>query len=200
MKKIVCLFLLTVTYCNSQGKQCLDRKIKIEYLSDIGKLIRSKYICDSSFETFGKSRLDKCKVLFSDKNYKVVYDQYKTRIFIDKKLKLNFAIVCIVPDFKVRESSPNSLYILDEKWMPKYSISKSGEKEYHVYKYEYINGSISLKMAVNKESNNINIDKLTYKEIILLVTKIKKKFIYKPVKGGFNDYFYDVPLWTEGYR
>ena len=76
----------------------------------------------------------------------------------------------------------------------------TGEKDYHVYKYEYIKGSIKLKKAMNKESKNINVDKLTYKEIILLVKKIKEKFIYKPEKGGFDDYFYDVPLWTEGYR
>lgn len=200
MKRIVLLFLLTFGICNSQKKQCADKKIKIEYLSDIDKLIKTKYICDPSFNTFGKDRLDKCKILFSDKNYKVAYDQYKTRVFMDHKLKLNFAIVCILPDFKIREKTPNSLYILDDKLMPVYSISMSGEKNYHVFKYEYLNGNIILKKAIDKESNNINIDKLTYKEILSLVSKIKEKFIYKTVKGGFDDYFYNVPLWTEGYR
>lgn len=200
MSKILFFFLLTLAYCNAQNKQCIDKKIKIEYLSDIDKLIKTKYICDTSFNTFGKDRLEKCKVLFSDKNYKVAYDQYKTRIFIDKKLKLNFAIVCILPDFKIRAEVPNSLYILDEKLMPIYSISKSGEKNYHVFKYEYTNGSIIVKKAINKESHNINIDKLSYKEILQLVSKIKEKFIFKSEKDSFDDYFYNVPLWTEGYR
>lgn len=200
MKKIIFLFLLTFAYSNSQNKECIDKKIRVEHLSDIDKLIKNKYICDSSFNTFGKDRLDKCKVLFSDKNYKVAYDQYKTRIFIDKKLNLNFAIVCILPDFKVRKETPNSLYILDKKLMPIYSISKSGGKNYHVFKYEYVNGSIIVKKAIDKESRNINIDKLTYKEILLLVSKIKEKFIFKLEKDSFDNYFYDVPLWTEGYR
>lgn len=200
MKKILFCFLLIYTFCNSQSKQCIDKNIKIEYLSDIDKLIKSKYICDSSFQTFGKDRLDKCKVLFCDKNYKVITDQYKTRIFIDKKLKLNFAIVCIAPDFKIRKEIPNSLYLLDNKLMPVYSISKSGKKNYHVFKYEYVNGNIITKKAIDKESQNINIDKLTYNEILLLVSKIKEKFTFKLEKDSFDDYFYDVPLWTEGYR
>lgn len=200
MKKTVLLFLLTFAFCNSQSKLCIDKGIKIEYLSDVDKLIKTKYICDASFQTFGKDRLDKCKVLFCDKNFKVISDQYKTRIFIDKKLKLNFAIVCIAPDFKIRKEAPNSLYILDDKFMPIYSITKSGEKNYHVFKYEYVNGSIIVKKATDKESRNINIDKLTYKEIVLVVSKIKEKFSFKLEKDGFDDYFYDVPLWTEGYR
>jgi len=200
MKKIIILFLLINAYCNSQSKQCIDKNIKIEYLSDINKLIKSKYICDYSFETFGKDRLDKCKVLFCDKSYKVISDQYKTRILIDKKLKLNFAIVCILPDFKIRKETPNSLYLLDDKLMPVYSVSMSGEKNYHVYKYEYINGNIITKKAIDKESHNINIDKLTYKEIVLLVSKIKQKFTFKKEKDSFDNYFYNVPLWTEGYR
>lgn len=193
-------FLLIYTFCTSQTKQCIDKKIKVEYLSDIDKLIKSKYICDASFQTFGKDRLDKCKVLFCDANYKVITDRYKTRIFIDKKLKLNFAIVCIAPDFKIRKEVPNSLYLLNDKLMPIYSITKSGEKNYHVFKYEYINGSIVVKKAIDKESHKINVDNLTYKEILTLVSKIKEKFIYKLEKDSFDDYFYDVPLWTEGYR
>ena len=84
--------------------------------------------------------------------------------------------------------------------MPVYSVSMSGAKNYHVYKYEYTNGNIITKKAIDKESQNINIDKLTYKEILLLVSKIKQKFTFKKEKDSFNNYFYDVPLWTEGYR
>ena len=43
-------------------------------------------------------------------------------------------------------------------------------------------------------------DKLTYKEIVALVSKMKNKFTYKINKGDFDEYFYDVPLWTEGYK
>lgn len=200
MKKTLFSFLLIHAFGNAQNGQCIDKNIKIKYLSDIDKLIKSKYICDASFQTFGKDRLDKCKVLFSDKNYKVVSDQYKTRILIDKKRKLNFAIVCIAPDFKIRKEFPNSLYLLDDKLMPIYSISKSGEKNYHVFKYEYINGNIITKKAIDKESQNINVDRITYKEILVLVSKIKEKFTFKTEKDSFDDYFYDVPLWTEGYR
>ncbi|PBJ13327.1 hypothetical protein [Flavobacterium sp. ACN6] len=200
MKKTLFFFLLIYTFCHAQKKQCIDKNIKIEYLSDIDKLIKSKYICDASFETFGKDRLEKCKVLFCDKNYKVSSDQYKTRIFVDKKLKLNFAIVCIIPDFKIRKETPNSLYLLDDRLMPIYSISKSGEKNYHVFKYEYVNGNLITKKAIDKESQNINIDQLTYKKILSLVSKIKGKFTFKTEKESFDDYFYDVPLWTEGYR
>lgn len=201
MKEMMILFLLIFVNCNSQHKKdCIDKKIVLEYLSDIEKLIGSKYICDYSFNTFGKDRLDKCKVLFSDVNYKVIYDQRKTRLLIDKKLNLKFAIVCISPDFKIRETVPNSLYILDDKLMPIYSITKFGKDEFHTYRYKYNQGTLIIEIAIDKESKNINVDKLTYKEIISLVSKMKNKFTYKINKGDFDEYFYDVPLWTEGYK
>jgi len=84
--------------------------------------------------------------------------------------------------------------------MPLYSISKSGEKEFHVFKYEYINDEIIVKKAIDSESNNINIDKLSYPQIIKLTNKIKNVFTYKNTNNTFDDYFFEVPLWTEGYR
>lgn len=102
MKKVIVFSLLIFFGCTNKQKEldCKNQGIKIKYLTDIDKLIRSKYICDYSFNTFRKDRLDKCKILFSDENYKVIYDQYKTRLLIDKKLNLKFAIVSISPDFK----------------------------------------------------------------------------------------------------
>ena len=201
MIKYSLLLLFLFVFCtNKKEDGCKDKGIKIEYLTDIDKLIGSKYICDYSFNTFGKDRLDKCKVLFSDENYKVIYDQYKTRLLIDKKLNLKFAIVSISPDFKTIETVPKSLYILDDKLMPIYSITKFGKDKFHTYRYKYDKGNLIIEIAIDKESKNIKVDQLTYKEIILLVSKMKNKFTYKINKGDFDEYFYDVPLWTEGYR
>ena len=202
MKKVIVFSLLIFFGCTNKQKEldCKNQGIKIEYLTDIDKLIRSKYICDYSFNTFGKDRLDKCKVLFSDENYKVIYDQRNTRVLIDKKLNLKFAIVSISPDFKTIEPVPKSLYILDDKLMPIYSITKFGKDKFHTYRYKYDKGNLIIEIAIDKKSKNINVDKLTYKEIISLVSKMKNKFTYKVNKGDFDEYFYDVPLWTEGYR
>lgn len=201
MKKMLILFLLIFINCNSQNKKhCIDKKIKLEYLSDIDKLIASKYICDYSFNTYGKFRLSQCKVLFSDENYKVIYDQRNTRILIDKKLNLKFAIVSITPDFKTNETFPKSLYILDDKLMPIYSITKFSKDKFHTYRFKYDKGNLNKEIAIDKESKNINVDKLSYEEIISLVSKMKTKFTYKRDKGDFDEYFCDEPLWSEGYK
>nr|WP_315169735.1 hypothetical protein [uncultured Flavobacterium sp.] len=201
MKNMLILFLLMFLDCNSQNKKhCIDKKIKLECLSDIDKLISSKYICDYSFNTFGKFRLSGCKVLFSDENYKVIYDQRKTRILIDKKLNLKYAIVSITPDFKTIATFPKSLYILNDKLMPIFSITKFSNDKFHTYRFKYDKGSLKKEIAIDKESKNINVDKLSYKEIISLVSKMKTKFTYKSDKGDFDEYFNDEPLWSEVYK
>jgi hypothetical protein len=84
--------------------------------------------------------------------------------------------------------------------MPIYSITKFGKDKFHTYRYKYDKGNLIVEIAINNESKNINVDNLAYKEIISLVSKMKNKFTYKINKGDFDEYFYDVPLWSEGYK
>ncbi|MCY1458006.1 hypothetical protein D9M71_753490 [compost metagenome] len=67
-----------------------------------------------------------------------------------------------------------------------------------VFKIEYSKKKIVLSEAIDEESKNINVNKLTYKEILELIKKIKDEFKYKPKKTSLDDYFYNVPYWTEG--
>ncbi|MHC0443712.1 hypothetical protein, partial [Flavobacterium sp. 3-210] len=77
-----------------------------------------------------------------------------------------------------------------------YSITKFGKDKFHTYRYKYDRGNLFIEIATDNESKNINVDKLTYKELTSLVSKMKTKFTYKINKGDFDEYFYDVPLWT----
>ena len=49
--------------------------------------------------------------------------------------------------------------------MPIYSIT--------TYRYKYDKGNLIIAIAIDKESKNLNVDKLTYKAIISLVSKMK---------------------------
>lgn len=183
---------------NKKTIECKDQGIKIVYLSDLDKLIKNGYKCDTAFNDFGISRLETCKVLFSDSNYKVLYNGYKTRLLFDKKENLKLAINSVAPDFRIIESKPYALFVLDDKLMPVYAIAKLGEDHFSVYKIAYKNNVTVISKATNKESQNINVNTLTYDQIIVLISQMKNTFTYKFSPGSLDDYFYDVPFWTEG--
>ncbi|MFL9836994.1 hypothetical protein ABS768_05750 [Flavobacterium sp. ST-75] len=180
----------------------MDKEIKLTTLSDINKLIDNAYICDSTFNDYSKDRLERCKVIFSDRNYKVVTDYNKTRILFDKKYKLIFAVVSISPDFKARDFAPYALYVLDDKMMPIYSISMLGGKEFHIYKYTYKDKQVHIEKAkkINEMNINLNLNNLRYSELLTLIDNIKNKFEYEYINKSLDQYFYDVPYWTEGIR
>jgi|GEM_PF-3371196 len=193
------LLLFTLMFCSpNQKENCLDKGIEIEYLSDIEKLIKDGYICEDEFNHFNIEELKKCKVLFSDLNYKVVYNGYKTRLLFDKRENLIIAINSATPDFKIIESRPYALYVLDEKLMPIYAIARLGKKTFSVYQIEYLKNEIVLSKALDLESTNINVCNMKYNQIIDLIRKIKYKFTYKKEKQTLDTYFYKVPFWTEG--
>ncbi|MNQ54136.1 hypothetical protein D3C85_681980 [compost metagenome] len=193
------LFFLLLLFCtNKKEVDCKDQGIKIEYLSDIDKLIQNGYICDNHFDDFGIEQLKRCKVLFSDSNYKILYNGFRSRILFDKKDNLKLAINSISPDFQPVKNRPFSLYILNDRLMPVYGITKFTNVGLSVFKIEYSKKKIVLSEAIDEESKNINVNKLTYKEILELIKKIKDEFKYKPKKTSLDDYFYNVPYWTEG--
>jgi hypothetical protein len=200
MKKVIVFSLLIFFGCTNKQKElnCKDQGIKIECLTDIDRLIKNGYICDKQFDDFGIDELKRCKVVFSDSNYKVLYNGFRSRVLFDKKENLKLAVNSLLPDFRPVKNRPFSLYILNDKLMPVYSIAKFGNTTMSVFKIDYKNNKIILSEAVDEESKNININKLSYQQILVLISKIKNNFTYQPTKGTFEDYFYKVPLWTEG--
>ena len=200
MKKVIVFSLLIIFGCTNKQNEpdCKDQGIKIEYLMDIDKLVQNGYICDNHFDDFGINELKRCKVEFSDSNYKVLYNGFRSRVLFDKKENLKLAVNSLLPDFRPVKNRPFSLYVLNDKLMPVYGITKFTNVPLSVFKIEYKNKQIILTEAVDKESKNIDVNKLTYQEILVLIKKIKNTFKYKPKKGTIDDYFYKVPYWTEG--
>ena len=199
MIKYSFLLVFFFIFCtNKKDSDCKDKGIKIEYLSDIDKLVQNGYICDNHFDDFGIDELKRCKVVFSDSNYKILYNGFRSRVIFDKKENLKLAINSLLPNFQSVKNRPFSLYILSDKLMPIYGITKFGVDRPSVFKIDYKNNKIILSEAVDKEGKNIDVNKLTYQEILLLITKIKTKFTYKLSEGTLDDYFYKVPYWTEG--
>ncbi|WP_433831139.1 hypothetical protein [Flavobacterium anhuiense] len=198
MLKYSLLLFFIFTCTNKKEIECKDQGIKIEYLTDIDKLVKNGYICDKYFDDFGIDELKRCKVVFSDSNYKVLYNGFRSRVLFDKKENLKLAINSISPDFKPVKNRPFTLFILNNKLLPVYAISKFSNDSLSVFKIEYIKKKILLSEAINRESKNINVNKLTYQEILSLIPKIKNEFKYKPRKTSLDDFFYDVPYWTEG--
>ena len=82
--------------------------------------------------------------------------------------------------------------------MPVYEITKFTNVGLSVFKIEYKNKKIVLIEAINEESKNIDVNKLTYQQILELIEKIKNTFKYKVRGKTIDDYFYKVPYWTEG--
>lgn len=193
------LLVFFLVFCtNKKNEKCVDRGIKLEYLSDIDKLIKDGYKCESAFSHFNIDELKNCKVLFSDINYKIVYNGFKTRLLYDKKEKITIAINSITPDFRIIRGRPYALYILNEKLMPVYAIAKLGEENFSVYKIDYLQNKIVISKAINKESKSINVCTMKYIQILDLIRKIKNDFSYKKEKQTLDNYFYKVPFWTEG--
>ncbi|MDR6969252.1 hypothetical protein J2X31_003279 [Flavobacterium arsenatis] len=193
---LIAIFLF---FCSSkETEKCIDRGIKVEYLGDIDKLIKDGYKCETKFNHFNIEELKNCKILFSDQNYKIVYNGYKTRLLFDKKENLIIAINSITPHFKIIKDRPFSLYILNEKLMPVYAIARFGESNFSVFRIEYLNGKIILSKAIDEESKNINVCNMKYTQIVDLTKKIKYKFSYKKERQTLDNYFYKVPFWTEG--
>lgn len=190
---LVAYFLI----CCKEKEKCIDREIELEYLGDITKLIADGYKCENKFDDLGIKELSKSKVLFSDVNYKIVYNGYKTRLLFDKRENLIIAINSVMPEFKVVESRPFSLYVLNDKLMPVYAVARLGDEKFAVYHFEYINNKIVLSKAAEKESENINICNLKYSQIIDLIHKMKSHFSYEHEHETLDDYFYKIPFWTE---
>lgn len=197
IKYIIISFFLFFSNQKTQNP-CSNKGIKIEYLKDLDKLIKNGYKCDNQFNNFGISQLKNCEVLFSDSNYKVVSNNYKSRILFDKKENLTLAINSVDPYFRDIQKRPFTLYILNNRLMPEYAIAKLGKKNMSVFKIEYIKSKVIIKKAFEKESKNINVNKLTYSQIKVLIKKIKLKFKYKLEKETLDEYYYKVPYWTEG--
>lgn len=165
---------------------------------DINKLIKDGYKCESAFNDFNISELKECKVLFSDSNYKVVYDGYKSRLLFDKKEGITIAISTRTPTFKEIEGVPFSLFLLNDKLLPTYAISRLGKEKTYVYKIEYLKNEIVIYKATNKESTEIDVKKLKYTEILNLLKKDIYKYTYKKEKQTLDSFYCDVPFWTEG--
>jgi len=199
-KMIRCsLIAILLFFCSGkETENCIDRGIEIEYLRDIDKLIKDGYKCENKFNHLNIEELKNCKILFSDLNYKIVYNGYKTRLLFDKKQNLTLAINSVTPHFTIIKDRPFSLYILDEKLMPVYAIAKFGKDNFSVYRIEYLKGEIVVSKAIDEESKNINVCNMKYTQIVDLTKKIKYKFSYKKEKQTLDNYFYKVPYWTEG--
>ncbi|MEA9412653.1 hypothetical protein [Flavobacterium sp. PL02] len=189
---------LFVFCTNKKESDCKDQGIKIEYLTDIDKLVQNGYKCDNHFDNFGVDELKRCQVEFSDSNYKVLYNGFRSRVLFDKKENLKLAINSLSPDFRPVKNRPFSLYVLNDRLMPVYGITKFTNVGLSVFKIEYKNNKIVLSEAINKESKNIDVNKLTYQQILELIEKIKNTFKYKVREKTLDDYFYKVPYWTEG--
>lgn len=198
MIKYSLLVFLFVFCTNKKETDCKDQGIKIEYLTDIDKLVQNGYICDNHFDDFGIDELKRCKVVFSDSNYKVLYNGFRSRVLFDKKENLKLAINSLLPDFRPVKNRPFSLYVLNDKLMPIYGITKFGRDSLSIFKIEYKNKKIVLSEALDKESKNINVCKLSYSEIVKLIKNIKYDFVYKKQDTTLDEYFYNVPFWTEG--
>jgi len=193
------LIVIFLFFCSCKDTEhCADRGIKVAFLSDIDKLIKDGYKCDNKFNHFNIDELKNCKVLFSDRNYKIVYNGYKTRLLFDKKENLTLAINSVTPHFTIIKGRPFSLYILNEKLMPVYAIAKLGKENFSVYRIEYLKNEIVISKAIDDESKNINVCTMKYTQIVDLTKKIKYKFSYKKEKQTLDNYFYKVPFWTEG--
>lgn len=198
MIKYILLVFFILSCTTKKETECKNQGIKIQYLTDVDKLVQNGYICDKHFDDFGIDELKRCKVVFSDSNYQVLYNGFRSRVIFDKKENLKLAINSISPDFQPVKNRPFSLYILNEKLMPIYAITKFSNDSLSVFKIEYVKKKILLSEAVDKESKNINVNKLTYQEILSLIPKIRNEFKYKPRRTSLDDYFYEVPYWTEG--
>ncbi|MEA9412654.1 hypothetical protein [Flavobacterium sp. PL02] len=103
MKKAIIFSLLISFSCTNKQKEpdCKDQGIKIAYLTDIDKLVQNGYICDNHFDDFGIDELKRCKVVFSDSNYKVLYNGFRSRVLFDKKENLKLAINYYFPIFEL---------------------------------------------------------------------------------------------------
>ena len=192
------LFFFLVFCKNKKTEECIDRGINIEYLTDIDKLIKDGYKCETTFNDFNIDELKKCKVLFSDSKYKIIYNGYKSRLLIDKKENITIAINSRTIDFKTIKDLPFAVFLLNDKLMPIYAISKLGEEKTFVYKIEYLNEKIILSKAINKEVAEIDVNKLKYSQIKEIFKKSIYRFRYKKEKLTLDSYFYNVPFWTEG--
>jgi len=199
MMKYFWVFSFFLVFCtNKKTEECIDRGMSIEYLTDIDKLIKDGYKCETAFNDFNIDELKKCKVLFSDSKYKIIYNGYKSRLLIDKKENITIAINSRTLDFKTIKDVPFTLFLLNDKLMPIYAISRFGKEKTFVYKIEYLKNKIILSRAINKESTEIDVTKLKYSQIIDLFKKSIYNFTYKKEKLTLDSYFYDVPFWTEG--
>ena len=200
MKRVIIFSLLIFFGCTNKQKEldCKNQRIKIEYLTDIDRLIKNGYICDNHFDDFGIDELKRCKVVFSDSNYKILYNGFRSRVLFDKKENLKLAVNSLSPDFRPVKNRPFSLHVLNDRLMPVYGITKFTNVSLSVFKIEYKNKKIVLSEAINEESKNIDVNKLTYQQILELIEKIKNTFKYKVREKTLDDYFYKVPYWTEG--
>lgn len=200
---VVLIFIFFLGGCNLKEKmnnksKCLNKNIRLKYLSDLDNLIYNGYICDSSFNHFSNDRLKKCKVVFSDSNYKIATNFDKTRIIFDKKNDLILALNYTYPDFKIRDDYSTGLYILNEKLMPIYSVTHSWKEGMRVFNYKYKNGKCFVYKAIDEESKDINIDKLLYSDVVILINDIRNRFVYIDTGLELDSYFYKTPYWTEG--
>lgn len=182
--------------CNSD---CPNRNIAINYLIDINQLVKDNYRCKNHlFNDFGNEDLKDYKVVFSDKRYEVVYNNNKVRLFFDKEKDMRLAIVSAGPELIRNSLRPNSLYVLDEKLMPIYSISLL-ERKHRVFKYEYIKGVVNTKIATNKESMGINIDNIPYDDLLSLIKSMDTSFTFVNTKWS-DSVYYNIPLWVDENR
>jgi len=197
MRKILALVLISFVSCTDSKEECTNQKIKLDHLADITKLAGNGYKCDTTFQDFGNSRLKKCRVLFSDTNYKLAIDSYKCHVLFDKKNDLIIAIMRPFASVKIIQSTPISLYILDEKLMPEFSISKFSEKNYQIWKYVYKDGEVHIHKAPDTVEE-LDVSKLRYEQVVQLVHKIKGGIAYEDKWYSLDEYFYNSPYWTEG--
>jgi hypothetical protein len=197
MKLIIVIVAFFIFGCSKQ--ECDDKQITLRHLSDINLLMNDGHKCDTVVADYDNSRLNKCKVLFADANYKLAADSYKSHILFDKNNNVTMAIVRPFPSVKIEKYTPLSLYILDKKLMPVFSITKLSGKEYRVIKYIYDKGKVHVHEAENIKGNrNLNVKDLTYKEVLELIHKIRT-YNYKDTGTELEEYFYDTPYWTEGF-
>ncbi|MFB9077058.1 hypothetical protein ACFFLS_03550 [Flavobacterium procerum] len=185
-----------------------DKKVdSFNYPKDLESLEEKKYICDNTIpfiENDERLFLKKMKITFSDKSFALINFDRKTKILFDKTENLLLVFKASeIDNFYFNKSSykelyPLSLYVLDEKYLPKYhfageviTIFKDNVK---MKKFE------EYRVVMKNKPLNKNYELFKYSDLIKVIKELNKGNyeIEEEISPDMLNYFYkEEPVWIE---
>lgn len=194
---LICIiFFLSCESKINKAKGCQALIKEFNFPEDIEKLESYHYVCNPRIPV----KLDqKCRMLFDDENYSLITYDYKTRVFIDKRKKINLIFKGGIPDSFYDAASKRGLvtrvYLVDSNFMPLFSVDPSGIL---IYKNDNkVKRSFATRVLLGDVWNLSEFETMTYHDLLsLLDSLLKRQFTTRG--GPMETAFYDnPPVWTD---